>query len=381
MYYVGMDLHSNNTYVGLIDENETRLVKGRFPNDLSVILRVLEPYKKNIKEIAVESTYNWYWLVDGLMENGYCVRLAHPAGFQPYNGLKHTDDKNDSFFLAQLLKLGILPRGYIYPKEERQLRDLLRKRVLLVKQRTTHILSFKSLANRNKSLSFSAGEVKSLDVTQLASWFENAYLIESAKANINMIKYLELEINRIEKILIDNTSIKPQYKILLSVPGIGKYLALTITLETGDINRFTDAGNYASYCRAVESKRISNNKSKGQNNRKNGNKYLAWAFLEAANFIQRYCPKAREFCNKKSHQTHKVIAIKALANKLSKACYYMLRDNQPFDENKIFGTIASKYVSASASASVYPKLNQIEGKESGSKPEIGTGNQTQAPIG
>lgn len=365
MCYVGMDLHSNNTYVGLIDENGNRLLKGRFPNRLAVLLKVLEPYKENIKEIAVESTYNWYWLVDGLMEAGYQVSLAHPSGFQPYNGLKYSDDKSDSFFLARLLKLGILPKGHIYPKEERQVRDLLRKRLLLVRQRTMHILSFQSLVNRNNSLSLSSNDVKKLVPQDMASMFDDAYLIESAKANINMIRYLELEISRVERILVKKTSIRPEYKILLTVPGIGKYLALTIVLETGDIHRFKEAGNYASYCRAVESKRTTNTKSKGRNNRKNGNKYLAWAFLEAANFIQRYCPEAKEFYNDKSRKTHKVIAIKALANKISKACYYMLRDNQPFDVNRIFGKPQ--------------KLNQIKG--SGSKPDMGTGNQAQAPIG
>ncbi len=365
MYYVGMDLHADNTYVGIIDENENRVLKGRFPNDLAVILKVLEPYQENIKEIVVESTFNWYWLVDGLMEKGYRVSLAHPAGFQPYNGLKHSDDKNDSFFLTKLLKLGILPKGYIYPKEERQLRDLLRKRLLLVRQRTTNILSFQSLANRNMSMSLSSNEVKKLSAQDMESMFENGYLIESAKANINMIKYLELEISRLEKVLLKNTMKKPEYQILLTVPGIGKYLALTVVLETGDIHRFEGAGNYSSYCRAVESKLISNKKTKGHNNRKNGNRYLAWAFLEAANFIQRYCPQAKEFYEKKSRRTHKVIAIKALANKLAKACYYMLRDNCPFDVERIFAQPQ--------------KLNQIKG--SGSKSQKGTGNQAQAPIG
>ena len=364
-YYVGLDLHSNNTYVGLIDENENRLVSGRFPNDLCVILKVLKPYKENIKEIAVESTYNWYWLVDGLMENGYRVSLAHPAGFQPYKGLKHTDDKSDSFFLARLLKLEILPKGYIYPKEQRQLRDLMRKRILLSKQRTTHILSFQSLANRNKCLSFSSSEVKSLEATDIESMFEDELLTESAKSNINSIKFLESEIKRVEKILFKYVSLKAQYNILLTVPGIGKYLALTIALETGDINRFSSAGDYASYCRAVESKRKSNLKIKGHNNSKNGNVYLAWAFGEAATFMKRFCPEAKEYQNKKGNSKHKIVCVKSLANKISKACYYMIRDNKPFDVNRLFG--------------LPPKSNKI--KESGSEPDRGTGNQTQAPIG
>jgi hypothetical protein len=160
--YTGMDLHSNNTYLGLSDESDKRIFYGRFPNKLSVILEVLKPYEKDIVGIAVESTFNWYWLVDGLMENGYedRVHLAHPAGFQPYKGLKHSNDKTSAFFLAKLLRLGILPQGHILAKAERHLRDLMRKRLMLVHQRTSHLQCLKSLLNRNLSLSPSRNELK-----------------------------------------------------------------------------------------------------------------------------------------------------------------------------------------------------------------------------
>ena len=108
-------------------------------NDLALILATLEPFRDDLRGIAVESTYNWYWLVDGLMEAGYRVHLANPSGIKQYEGLKHSDDRDDAFFLAHLLALGILPEGYIYPKEERPVRDLLRKRSFLVKHRTAHI--------------------------------------------------------------------------------------------------------------------------------------------------------------------------------------------------------------------------------------------------
>ena len=144
-HYGGLDLHSNNTVTGILDKNENRVFKKRLPNQLPVILKALEPYKKSLKGIAVESTFNWYWLVDGLQEKGYKVHLANPCAIQQYKGLKHTNDSDDAFFLARLLKLDILPQGYIYPKEGRQVRDLLRKRLLLVGQSTTHILSFQSL--------------------------------------------------------------------------------------------------------------------------------------------------------------------------------------------------------------------------------------------
>ena len=117
--YVGVDLHSNNNYVGIVDEDNRPLFRKKLPNDLGKILSVLEPFRNDVAGIVVESTFNWYWFVDGLMENGYKVHLANPAAIKQYNGLKNVDDKRSALFLADLLRLGILPRGYIYPKEER----------------------------------------------------------------------------------------------------------------------------------------------------------------------------------------------------------------------------------------------------------------------
>lgn len=151
--YGGIDLHSNNNYVGIIDRKGKKVFKKKLPNDLEEVLKALKPYRKEIVGLAVESTFNWYWLVDGLMDNGYRVHLANPSAIKQYEGLKHSDDERDAFHLAQLLKLGILPEGYIYPKEERPVRDLLRKRLQLVRHRTAHILSFKSLVRAATSVS------------------------------------------------------------------------------------------------------------------------------------------------------------------------------------------------------------------------------------
>ena len=121
-----------------------------------------------------------------------------------------------------------------------------------------------------------------------------------------------------------------------SVPGIGETLATTIMLETGTVERFASVGNFSSYCRCVDSQRISNGKKKGEGNTKNGNKYLAWAFVEAANFALRYCPEAKRFYERKKRKANGIVAIKALAHKLARACYHMLREQQPFDVKRCF---------------------------------------------
>ena len=96
-YYVGIDLHSNNNFIGIIDQDNRRVFKKKSVNDLSEITKTLYPYKREIQGIVVESTFNWYWIVDGLMEAGYRVYLANSSAIKQYEGLKHTDDTWDSF--------------------------------------------------------------------------------------------------------------------------------------------------------------------------------------------------------------------------------------------------------------------------------------------
>ncbi|MCJ7773671.1 MAG: transposase, partial [Desulfobacterales bacterium] len=141
----------------------------------------------------------------------------------------------------------------------------------------------------------------------------------------------------IEKEVLSQVKLRDEFDLLQTIPGIGKILALTIMLEMDNINRFEKVGNYSSYCRCVNSQRLSNGKKKGENNRKNGNKYLAWAYVEAANFAVRYNEKAKRFYQRKKSQRNGVVGIKALSNKIARASYYILRDQAPFDEDRLFG--------------------------------------------
>jgi len=130
--YCGIDLHANNSYVVVTDPEDEVFLGQRMPNDLGKILGALEPYREELTGIAVESTFNWYWLVDGLRESGHIVHLVNPLAAKQYEGLKYRDDRSDARWLAKLLRLGILPTGWICPPEERAVRDLLRKRVQLL---------------------------------------------------------------------------------------------------------------------------------------------------------------------------------------------------------------------------------------------------------
>ena len=334
--YAGIDLHSSNNFVGVINCEDKRLYGKRHANRLDEVLRALDPFKDRLKGVVVESTFNWYWLVDGLQEHGYPVHLANPSAIKQYEGLKHTDDKWDSFWLAHMYRLGILPEGYIYPKEHRAVRDLLRRRLLFVRQRTAQILSLQSMISRNLGFKMSNNEIKKLKPQDIEQLFDCTNLVYMATSSWATIEFLKHVIKGIERQVTSQVKLRKEFEMLNTIPGIGTILALTIMLEVGDIARFAKVGDYSSYSRCVESKRISNGKKKGENNKKNGNKYLAWAYVEAANFHRRYCVKAQSFYQSKAAKTKPVVAIKALSNKLSRASYYIMRDQVAFDEDKIF---------------------------------------------
>jgi len=334
--YAGIDLHSSNNYIGIMDQDHKRLFGRRLPNNLEKILMVLEPYKSDLKGVVVESTYNWYWLVDGLQEHGYSVHLANPSAVKQYEGIKHTDDKWDSFWLAHMKHLNILPEGYIYPKEQRAVRDLLRRRLFFVKHRTANILSLQSTITRNLGIKMSSNAIKKLDMDDACDLFDCSNLVFMAQNNISTIKHLAKIIKGIEKQVKPQVKLRKEFEMLTTTPGIGLILGLTIMLEVGDIGRFLKVGNYSSYCRCVDSKRLSNGKKKGENNKKNGNKYLAWAYVEAAHFAQMHIAKAQRFYQHKMAKANGAVATKALANKLARASYFVMRDQVPFDEDMLF---------------------------------------------
>ena len=335
--YTGFDLHSSNSYVGIIDEDGGRLWKKKLRNDPGLILETLKPLKEDIEGIVVESTYNWYWLVDLLMDEGYRVHLANPSKVEQYSGLKHGDDEHDAFWLAEMLRLKILPEGFIYPKEQRPLRDLLRKRGHLVRLRTSLILSLQNILARNIGTKMRANHMKALKkdrVAPLLAYDDDLSL--AGRVSKDAIDSLTRQITAIEVAVEKKIDLKRPYELLLTEPGAGRVLALTIMLETGPIDRFADVGNYVSYCRKVPAARFSNNKKKGTNNRKNGNTYLSWAFAEAGELARRFDPLARAYYDRKRRRTNAPIAHSALSHKLARAAFYIMRDGVPFMPEKAF---------------------------------------------
>ena len=192
------------------------------------------------------------------------------------------------------------------------------------------------MITRNRGLNFSGAQIERFRDEFIEKLFSDHHLVFTAQRNMETIRFLGRIVSEIEVEVASQIKLKKEFMTLLTTPGIGNILGLTIMLEVGDIRRFDRVGNYSSYCRCVESKRISNDKKKGKNNQKNGNRYLAWAYVEAANHAIRCCPKAQKFFQRKMTKSERVLATKALANKLTKATYYIIRDQVAFDEDKLF---------------------------------------------
>jgi transposase len=334
--YMAIDLHSTNNYVAAVSEDGKPIMSKRLRNDPRVILEALAPYKEELDGVVVESTYNWYWLVDLLMDEGYRVHLANPTAIRKYSGLKYADDRHDARWLAELLRLGILPEGYIYPKEQRPLRDLLRKRQHLVRLRTSMILSLQNMITRNHGVKLGSSVLKR-NANVLEGYLDfNDDLKLTGTVSKQVIDSLTAQIATVESHILRQVKDLDAYRNLMTIPGVGKILAMTIFMETGPVSRFAKVGKYASYCRKVQSLWLSNEKTKGKGNEKSGNRFLAWAFSEAAESARRFDPASQAFYERKKRQSNLMVAHNALAHKLARAAYHVLRDKVPFDATKLY---------------------------------------------
>ena len=334
--YAACDLHSNNSVLAVVDEAGALRYRQRLPNDLSVLDAALTPFRKELAGVAVESTYNAYWLIDGLQAAGYPMRMVNTLAVPQYAGLKHGDDESDARHLAELMRLALLPTSYIYPPEQRPLRDLLRRRMLLMQQSVRLLQSVQGYWARATGQRLSANGFRQLTRQQLSDTFPEPTELFAVVSLIQMWRALQEKMAAMETWLAEDTRRRRELIALRTVPGIGKVLGLTILLESGEITRFDAVGQYTSYCRLVPALRFSNGKKKGTGNSKCGNRYLAWAWMEAANFAIRFEPGIQRWYQRNAARKPRLVALKAVAHKLARAGYYLLRDGGAFDVHRAF---------------------------------------------
>lgn len=334
--YGGADLHGNNVVLALCDAGGKAVFKRRVKANLKAVNTAMKPYWPRVAAMAVESTYNWYWFVDGLKEQGRDIRLANPAKIAQYEGIKQTDDLSDAAWLAEMLRLGILPECYVYPKEIRPIRDALRRRQIFVRQRTQSLLSLQAFFARSGLDEPTAAELKSWTEAELDALHLGAFDQLQAASLLESVRQADRLAGRIEREVLAVANPVADFQTIQQIPGVGPILGLTILLESGSFARFPSAGHFASYCRAVPSERQSNGKKKGQNNRKNGNAYLGWAFIEAVAHAIVHYPRIRAWYDRKKRRRGSSVAFKALAAKLAKATWLVMQ-GKVYNERMLFG--------------------------------------------
>ena len=244
--YGAVDLHSNNSYVAITDEKDNVIKHKRLPNDLNEIDEFFEGYKEKLEDLVVESTFNGYWLVDGLKEKGYGVKLAHMMACAPYAGLRYADDKSDCLWLNRMHRIGVLPTGYIYPKNERPIRDLLRRRMYLVQVRTGLWNNLKHVSYTHNTESLKRQLLVNIDSPGIDHLFPDPLLKASADSLLGPIRILTKTIAQMESLIHKHTKTDEVVNRLMKVRGIGPILAWTIRYEAGPIDRFQTDKNFLS---------------------------------------------------------------------------------------------------------------------------------------
>ena len=339
-FYSGMDLSARTCQVCVVDEDLKVCVQEKIPNDLDRVITVIEPYKEAL-EIVVESTFNWYWLVDGLQEAGYEVHLTHTLGLWMITCAKVKTDRRDAFALAKLLRAGMIPEAYIYPRETRPLRDLIRRRIRVVRLRAHEYGSLRKLLLRQGIIGHTPYEVKRIIEDDLELWFNDPRIQMHAKHELRRIGLYTSQIREMEKVILHSVKNCEGYRRLLQIGGIGETLAVTIYYEVGDVSRFANARHFSSYCRVVPGVAQSGTSVKRGRGSKQGNAYLKCALSQAAVYAVRYYPNVRR-CYERHLRRHKgrarrLIAYNIIAHKLAQAVYHVLHNNIDYKEEMLFG--------------------------------------------
>lgn len=334
-YYCGIDLHARILYVCIINEQGEKVEHKKIKADPDELLDLIGPYQDQIV-IGAECMHCWYWVNDLCLEYGYEFVLGHALYMKAIHGGKTKNDRIDSYKIAMLLRGGNFPRAYTYPQKMRATRDLLRRRTRIVRHGAdlkAHVTNTFSQYNRpahNLNLRYPYAR------EELRQTFSEPAVQRNIDIDLNIVEFYTKELSQVEWFIEQHAKQHNpvDYQLLHTIPGIGRILALTILYEIGDIRRFATVQQFASYSRLVKCKAESAGKVYGTSGNKIGNAHLKWAFSEAAVLYLKGNDKARRYINRLQKRMSKAKALSALAHKLGRCVYYMLKNKTVFDENR-----------------------------------------------
>jgi len=340
-FYCGVDLHARSMYLCILDQAGTIRFHQNLAADPATFCQAIAPYRDGLV-VACECMFAWYWLADLCRADGIAFVLGHALYMKAIHGGKTKNDKIDSHKIATLLRGGTLAQAYVYPAGMRETRDLLRRRSFLVRQRGLLIAHIQNEASQYnlpafaKKLTYATNR----EELQVAERFADPSVKLSIQTDLALIDALDDRLATLERPLQRHAKIDDAdlYQRLLSIPGVGKILALILLYEIHDINRFAAVGNFLSYARLVRGSHESAGKKKGAPGKKIGNAHLKWAFGEAACLLLRHSARAKVWMKRQEKKHGKAKALAILAAKLGRTVYHLWRKRTVFDETRVFAS-------------------------------------------
>lgn len=335
-FYAGVDLHARTMYTHVLDHRGQTVFERDLPTDPDVFLDALAPFRPDLV-VGAECMFSWYWLADLCQDHSIPFVLGHALAMKHIHGAKTKTDRIDAAKLASLLRGGLFPMGYVYPRAKRQTRDLLRRRSFFVRQRAqllTHIQNTNTQFNLPplpKKLTYAANRT-----ADLVDRFADPSTKLAVAADLGLIDSYDQQIAELERHLVRHAQVDDPvtFGLLRTVPGIGPILGLTLLYEIDDIARFPEPGNFLSYSRLVRCAHESAGKVKGTGGKRIGNAHLKWAFSEAACLMLRSCPAVKSWMQRQQKKKGKRKALSILEAKIGRAVYHLWRKQVPFDAKR-----------------------------------------------
>jgi transposase len=329
-FYAGIDLAARSSWFCIVNEAGEKQLHRKISNEPSKIGSLLRPYQPDLTAV-VESTFNWYWMVDLLQDLEAEVKLAHPLYLKAIAYAKVKTDQVDAHTLAQLLRLDYIPEAFIYPRDLRPTRDLIRRRHRLVTLRAGLYRDIQLQLMKHNITGFGRNAIKQIDGRHLRSLLPHLHDRQAGRALLHLTHALDKEIHQLDLVIRAAVYHHKPVVLLKTLPGVGRTIAPTIYYEVGQIHRFPSDKAFSSYCRVAPTIAQSGRMMRQGKNRKQGNRVLKWAFSEAAQMaIQRY-PAIRDYFHRLVRKKRKRILAKSIvAHKLAVAAFHVLKEEKPY---------------------------------------------------
>ena len=337
-FYCGVDLHTKRMYLCILDRDGNKLLHRNMRAKPDDFLNAIKPFRDDLV-VGAECMYTWYWLADLCLEEGIKFLLGHALYMKAIHGGKKKDDKLDSEKIARLIRGGTFPLSYVYPRQMRATRDLVRRRMFLVRRRS-ELLAHVQLINQQCNCEPFEKMLKYAGNRDILDRFTEDSVRLSVEADLQMVGHYDELLKQLEDNLLRQAKLHDPHacSLLRTIPGIGKILSLVLLYEIHTIDRFPSVGDFLSYARLVTPKQTSDGKVTGQSGAKIGNVHLKWAFSEAVLWMLRYSDQAKAFVKRKEKKYGKSRAMTMLARKIARAVYYMLKQKEPFNPVKFFAS-------------------------------------------